>query len=392
MKILMTLESSFPPDKRVENEIDSLLAAGFEIHIICFGDKNSLKNDKYKSATVHRITPCLLIRKSSVATLKIPLYFIYWERKLRLLLKNHSFDVIHIHDLPLIKTVARLKKIYKFKIVLDLHENWPALLRISPHTQTIAGKMLCSIRQWEKYEKRYIRSADKVIVVVEEARERIVKLSVPEQKISIVSNTLNIKDLKTPIRRKKKGEGNKIFIYEGGISYHRGIQYVLEAFSRIESPGTGAALWIIGDGSYLNTLKVLCDKMNLNHIVKFFGWQPQDKVFELINQADIALIPHMKSAHTDTTIPHKLFHYMYAGLPILASNCNPLERIINETSAGYIYKYDDISELASIIKNIISDETSLKVKNGEKWIARKYNWSREHEKLIAMYSNLLEVT
>ncbi len=252
--------------------------------------------------------------------------------------------------------------------------------------------MLCSISQWEKYEKKCTRYADKVIVVVEEALERIVKLSVPEKKISIVSNTLNIKDLKAPVKPEEKVEGNKIFIYEGGISYHRGIQYVLEAFSRIESPGPVVALWIIGDGSYLNTLKVLCEKLNLNHIVKFFGWQPQDKVFELINQADIALIPHMKSAHTDTTIPHKLFHYMYAGLPILASNCNPLERIIKETSAGRIYKYDDISELASIIRNIINDETSLEVKNGEKWIARKYNWNREHEKLIEMYSKLLEVT
>ncbi|MBN1388613.1 MAG: glycosyltransferase family 4 protein [Bacteroidales bacterium] len=388
MNILMTLESSFPPDKRVENEIDTLLENSFNVNILCTGKKGSLRKDTYKTASIHRIFPCFIIRKSSVAALRIPIYFVYWKLKLRQLIKKHSFDIIHIHDLPLIKPVVQLKKKFNFKIVLDLHENWPGLLNNSPFTKTLAGRLFCSISQWERYEKKYAVRADRIIVVVEEARERIIKLPVPEQKISIVSNTPNILEFNSINTDHDKPAGKKIFIYEGGITYHRGIQYVLKAFSLIESPGMKAEFWIIGKGSYLKNLKKLSNELHLDQIVKFFGWQPQDKVFEMIYKADIALIPHIKSTHTDTTVPHKLFHYMYAGLPVLASNCNPVERIIKETSSGTIYRYNDIKELAGIIQQVLSDEAFIQAPQGRKWVSRKYNWAREKEQLTGIYRHL----
>ena len=388
MKILMTLESSFPPDKRVENEIDALLEEGFEVHIICIGTKRSSNSAYYKTAHIHRIYPVSLIRKSSVAALKIPVYFIYWKLKLKRLLQDHSFDVVHIHDLPLIKPILQLRKEYKFKVVLDLHENWPGLLGISPHTRTLAGRLLCSIRQWKEYEKKYAGRADKLIVVVEEAKERLMKFRVPENKISIISNTLNIEEFISAAGSVKRPGGKKIFIYEGGITYHRGIQYVLMAFSHLRTRHAESGLWIIGKGSYLNNLKKLSKELDLGHIVKFFGWQAQDKVFKLVNEADIALIPHIKSEHTDTTVPHKLFHYMYAGIPVLASDCKPVERIIKETSAGVIYRYDDTTELAKIIEHILNDDSYINEPGGKEWVINKYNWSRDREQLKALYRYL----
>jgi len=388
MKILMTLESSFPPDKRVENEVDALLDKGFEVHIICTGSKGELETDVYKTARVHRIFPGRLIRKSSVAVLKIPLYFIYWKTKLKKLLDNQSYDVIHIHDLPLIKPVNDLKKQFNFKIVLDLHENWPGLLSVSPHTQGALGKLLCSIRQWEQYEKIYLKKADRIIVVIEEAKERILSLNIGLQEINVISNTVNLKDNLPQKSKSESDSGKIIFIYEGGITYHRGLQNILKAFSRIDNAGDKAELWIIGDGSYLKHLKKMCNSLNLNNYVKFYGWQPENKVFELLAQANIALIPHIKSSHTDNTIPHKLFHYLYTGLPILASNCNPVERIIRETSGGFIYQHDNIEELVGKIEMILRGTEYLKTTNGRNWIIQRYNWSNEEKKLIKMYRGL----
>ncbi len=388
MKILMTLESSFPPDKRVENEVDTLLEEGYEVHILCTGFKGELETDTYKTARVHRIFPDRLIRKSSVAALKFPIYFIYWKTKLKKLLKKQSFDVIHIHDLPLIKPVHELKKQFNFKIVLDLHENWPGLLNVSPHTQSVLGKLLCNIRQWEHYERQFLKKADRIIVVIEEAKERILSFNLDLQKIYVISNTLNLKDNLPQKSKNPADNGKTIFIYEGGITYHRGLQNILKAFSRIGSTRDKTELWIIGDGSYLKTLKKICKSLDLNDSVKFLGWQPINRVFGLFAQANIALIPHIKSSHTDNTIPHKLFHYMYAGLPVLASNCNPVERIIKETSSGYIYQHDNMVELTDKINMILCDKEYLKPTDGRKWILRKYNWGNEQKKLIKMYNDL----
>ncbi|MBS0011951.1 MAG: glycosyltransferase family 4 protein [Bacteroidales bacterium] len=388
MKILMTLESSFPPDKRVENEVDALLEAGHIVHIICTGDKGSSKSDIYKGAHIHRIFPASFIRKSSLAALKIPLYFIYWKSKLKKLLKEYPFDVVHIHDLPLIKPVLQLKKKYGYRIVLDLHENWPALLGISPHTRTIAGRLLCSIRGWEQYEKKYVQRADSLIAVVEEAKERLMKLEVPGDKISIVSNTLNIEEFNQSAGASKKVGGKTILIYEGGLTYHRGIQYVLQALSHLKALHNRVELWIIGKGSYMNKLNKIRKELKLESTVNFFGWLPQDKVFELVNEADVALIPHIKSEHTDTTVPHKLFHYMYAGLPVLASDCTPLVRIIKETSAGIIYRYDDTHELSGIIEKLMSNDTFVKNTGAGEWVIKKYNWKEDAIQLLKLYESL----
>jgi len=388
MKILMLLESEFPPDRRVENEISALSEAGHEVHLACFTRKNRQREELFGDAVIHRMPIRIFTYKSSVASLKFPFYFRFWRRFISSLISNQIFDVVHVHDLPLCMIGSEIKNIYNIPLIIDLHENWPGLLRVSPHTKTLLGRLLCNIDEWENYEKRYVRIADKVIVVVREAAERLMKLSIPEQKIEIVSNTINIKDFHTIPKTWKMSPGKKIMIYEGGITFHRGIQYVLKALAKLGSGASDIEFWIVGSGKYQEKLGNLSDELHLNDVVRFLGWQPQEKVYELISNADIAVIPHIKSSHTDNTIPHKLFHYMYAGLPILASDCAPMVRIINETSAGHTYKYDNTDELANKIKLLLNRESFSKPTNGKEWVMKKYNWDIDKLRLIDTYNQL----
>lgn len=388
MKILMTLETPFPPDKRVENEIEVLVSAGYDVHLICLESQKETES-LFNSLKIHYLSPSAFIRKSSVGALRFPFYFNYWKKEIRKLLKVNNFDLLHIHDLPLIKPVYELKKQFSFKIVLDLHENWPGLLSVSPYTKSVPGKLLCSIKEWKDYERRYAKKANRIIVVAEEARDRILSLDDDMPEISVVSNTLNLND-KLPQKTKSTSDSGKIiFVYEGGITWHRGLQNILKALSMIGDARDKVELWIIGAGSYLNTLKKLCKSLALDETVKFFGWQSQEKIYDLLSKADIALIPHIKSEHTDTTIPHKLFHYMYAELPVLASNCNPIERIIRETNCGIVYQSDNPGSLSNILLEIIHNPASLNpYKKSRHWIERKYNWDNEAKILIDLYKNL----
>ena len=311
----------------------------------------------------------------------------FWKRKLRKIFRNNTFDVVHIHDLPLIKPVLKFKTRYAFKTVVDLHENWPGLLSISPHTKSLIGKLLCSIKQWQNYEKKYLNMADKIIVVVDEAKERILRLGISEKKIIIVSNTMNTEDYWNPKDLEKNNNYPKILIYEGGITYHRGIQYVLKAIARSNDLRGKIEFRIIGNGSYLLELKKLSHKLGLNETVRFMGWQNQEAVYENLAKSDLAIIPHIKSAHTDTTIPHKLFHYMYVGLPVIASDCNPIKRIINETSTGDTYEYNDIDELANLLETLIKRGTEKNLK-GKAWVEKKYNWKSDSRNLLAAYNEL----
>ena len=59
---------------------------------------------------------------------------------------------------------------------------------------------------------------------------------------------------------------------------------------------------ILGDGSYKDELVTLVEKLSMKTQVIFCGYQPFSKVMEMLSESDYALIPHLKTEHTDSTI------------------------------------------------------------------------------------------
>lgn len=378
----MVLDNEFPPDLRVENEIEALAEAGHEVSIACLTHEGRPSLEKQKQVTIFRRPIGKIRYKSSVAALTFPMYFNFWRRFLNDLFKKHSFDIIHIHDLPLVRVGIEMKEKYNIPVVADLHENWPAYLRMSHHTRTLAGRILSPNKLWVQYEKSILRKTDHIIVVVEEAKERLISLGLDPDRITVVSNTINLSH--TPVPERTEKSDIPLLFYAGAIHYHRGLQTVIEALARMDR--TKYRLLALGEGRYRKHLINLAEKLGVQEYVDFPGWVPYQKVLKEMSRADYALIPHIKSDHTDSTIPHKLFQYMYAGIPVIASNCVPLERIINETKTGIIFPSEDAGRLADILESL--DDTRGKEwgENGKLWVTKKYNWQYDAKRLISIYT------
>lgn len=382
MKILMLLENNFPPDTRVENEINALLEAGHEVHLACTKTKRDTSEKSFEQLVFHRLELNEIQRKSSVGALVFPLYFSIWRKHVKRLFRKHHFDVVHIHDLQLARIGYEMKKEFGAKFILDLHENWPALLDLSEHTHSFLGRILFSLESWKNYERKYVNLADEVIVVVEESKARIAALGVSKDRIHIVSNTLNMEEFDFEVD--STPQSKMIFTYGGGVTRHRGLQYVLEAAAKVTSDDF--EIRIVGSGRYLENLKEQAKQLALGDKVRFYGWQDRQKLLKILSESDIALIPHIKSAHTDSTIPHKLFQYMYAEKPILASNCAPIERIVSATNSGWIYEFSNVDQLASIIEKIVRKEYNLEdYKKGKDYVVSDYNWGNDKKTLKELY-------
>ncbi|MBT5162735.1 MAG: glycosyltransferase family 4 protein, partial [Lentimicrobiaceae bacterium] len=318
--------------------------------------------------------------------IKFPFYFNFWRSFIADIFKTEKFDAIHIHDLPLAKVGYEFAKKHNIKLTLDLHENWPALLRIATHTQSILGQFLSNDKEWIKYEIKYCKLADNVIVVVEEAKDRLINLGVEEDKISVVSNTLNTKHF--DLTNHMPNPEFFTLLYAGGINLHRGLQYVIMGLKHLKNTTPKVRLQILGDGSYLPTLRKLAKDEGVEEIVEFTGWKPYKEMINYVGKADVCLIPHVKNDHTNSTIPHKIFQYMYAGKPIIASDCLPIKRIINTTKSGLIYEYNNPKEFAKAVSSIISDE-DLKlnlINSGKNKVLKDYSWEIDSKVLNQLYS------
>lgn len=381
----MILDHEFPPDIRVENEVEALTAKGHHIHIACYTFSDRKSEEKTKNVTIHRKKISNFIYKSSVGALKFPFYFNFWRKFISQLFETNDFDAIHVHDLPMAKIGFEFGQKHNIPFTLDLHENWPALLGISTHTQTLLGKFLSSDKQWKKYEIEYCKKANNIIVVVEEAKTRLKNLGIIPTKIRVVSNTLNFNHFELPATK----PDSKYFslLYAGGITKHRGLQYVIMGLKNVKSKNRTVRLWVLGSGSYVEYLKQLSQNEGVASQVIFPGWKSYSEMQEYFGLADVCLIPHVKSNHTDTTIPHKLFQYMYAGKPIIASDCAPIERIINDSESGLIYKYNDPADFAEKVNTILDNEQKFKrmAENGRVAVEEKYRWNFDADVLKSIY-------
>ena len=272
-----------------------------------------------------------------------------------------------------------------------MHENWPVLQQISDHNNCFPGNLLFSFPAWMKYEQRAVEEADRVIVVIDEMKHRVGKMGGDASKVCVVQNTINIPEDLPVLERKQTEKEDIILFYGGGITRHRGLQVVLHAIAGLDS-NSRIKLHIVGSGRYVSKLQQLVDELHIENRVVFHGRKSQQDLYVELSKSDIAIIPHQKTDHTDHTIPHKLFQYMYYEKPVIATNCAPIQRIVEETNAGVIYEHDKPEDLTKILQISESDINAFKKQYsvGKKWVLEKYNWQLDARKLVELYKGLFK--
>ena len=382
----MVLERDFPPDLRVENEIKGLLKNGHHVILACYTITENDSVFDWNDCKVFKKRIPTFIYKSSIGALKFPFYFNFWRTHINDILKNEKVDAIHIHDLPLAKIGYEAKQKHNIIFTLDLHENWPAYLEVALHRNTFLGKILSSIKQWKNYEQKMCTVANNVIVVVDEAKDRLVDLGIDEKKVSIIANYPELSDFEELDKNDKKSNTKEISLfYAGGINKHRGLQYLIQAIHLTENDDLDIKFHIYGQGSYTDTLASLVNELSLSDKVLFHGQVPYFTVLQELTNSDITVIPHEKNNHTDHTIPHKLFQYIYSGKPVLASNCKPIERIVNDIEAGAIYEWNNPEDAYKKLLDLIHNYSKFNPEYLKKEITENYNWDHELKKLNSLY-------
>jgi len=385
MVILMLLEHNFPGDVRVDKEVQSLFEAGHKVIVASTTIGNMPEVERTGNCTIYRKKISPFINKSSVGALRFPFYFNFWRSFLKEILKKERIDAIHVHDLPLAKVGLEFKRKHGVKLIIDLHENYPALLEISQHTKTLLGKLLSSNKQWRRYEAKMAKNADAIVTVVQEMKNRICHLSIEPNKIYVVENTPLISGL---VIEKNVDTNFFTITYIGGITEARGLQYVLSGLAIILKTNTNVRLWIAGDGKYLNHLKAMANELGINDNVKFFGKVERSETVNMLAKTDIAVIPHVRSEQGDNSSPNKLYEYMDIGVPVMVSNCISVERVTKEAGAGFSYIYNSPEDFAEQLLKVIDKPETLFAfgENGKKSLLTKYNWNHSSQELIRLYS------
>lgn len=397
MTIGMILDNEFTGDMRVENEVISLVEAGHQVYVLCFNYGKKEPFEDYHGGQIIRVSinPKYKDKMKGLTNTFFDPYTRYWAKQIISYVKKYKIEALHVHDLVLlggaIKAVKKLDN--RIPIVSDLHENYPEALKYYKFSNTFPGNILISVPKWERTEIKWIEQADHIITVIEEAVTRYEKLGVDKNKITVVANYVNSDEFlnaKTDHAILEKFKGQFVISYLGGFDTHRGLESVIKAVPLVKSEIPNFKLVLVGAGRNFEDLKQLTQSLNVEEQVVFEGWQSPSTLPTYISASSLCLIPHLKTGHTDNTIPHKLFQYMLLGKPVLSTNCDPLERIIKETNSGLIFTSNDEKELAKQIIFAYNNHEATKQmgENGIKAVKETYNWENTAKNLIDLYKKI----
>lgn len=393
----MILQTRFPPDIRVEKELGTLKNE-HQVFLLCAKRGAQRAEDSFEGIEIHRVLS-RSARWWSSWRLMSACYSGHWERAIDRFVTSCRLDALHVHDLPLLGTALRVARRRGVPVVADLHENYPAMLEEGmkvPLTSvssvgSLVMRLSVSLERWRAYERATVPRADQVVTVIEEARDRLLDLGVDRSRLHVVANYASEEEMGHEAPKLRVAGADEPFrlVYAGGFDETRDLATVVDAVSRLPAPEFERleVLLVGGSGKALETLRKRAATVDAGHRIQIRAWQPLREVERLMSAASVGLVPHVKSAHTDATIPHKLFQYMWRRLPVIVSNCVPLERIVTETNCGLVYPSGDAERLAASIADLYRDRRrSAEMGDaGHEAVAARYNWRSAGRNLLRVY-------
>ena len=395
MKIAMILDQQFPIDDRVEKEALTLIKNGHNVVLLCLTFGDYPKQENYKNIFITRVyMPRQVFKKLSALILTLPFYHWFWKRKITKFISDENPDAIHIHDLPLCGIGAKIKQIFNLPLIADMHENYPIMVEEMAYANTFPGNFLINKKKWYNKEKEWLSQADKIIVVAPEMKNRLKKIISAEINFAVVPNTIDVRTFEKsqkPCPEKKQGLQNYFVItYFGGIDSVRGIETLIDAANLLKDKIKTLKILIVGSGALLESHQQKSRELRLTDIIQFEGRQDPSCLNSYMEQTDLCVIPHLKSPQTDNSSPNKLFIYMFFKKALIVSNCNSIQKIIEDAKCGLVYESGNSHELADRILQLYNnpEKTVILGENGHKALLRKYNWNKTSQPLIDLYSNL----
>jgi glycosyltransferase involved in cell wall biosynthesis len=290
--------------------------------------------------------------------------------------KELDCDIYHFHDPELIRFGNKLLKSGK-KVIYDVHEDVAKQTYSKDYIPKYIQPILASFIRL--YENHYASKFSYISTATDHIYKQLAKVN----KNSIcISNFPLLTELEgSGDWSKKKNE----IAYIGAITQNRGITELIESIGK-----TTVRLNLAGSFENIELEKQTKLLSNWNK-VNYFGQVNRQDVKEILENSKIGVVTfHPLPNHIDAQ-PNKMFEYMSAGIPIIASDFPLWRSIIEGNNCGICVDPLNPKEITEAINYLIENSALAKSmgENGRKAVIEKFNWEREHQKLILIYRMLI---
>jgi glycosyltransferase involved in cell wall biosynthesis len=289
-------------------------------------------------------------------------------------------DLYHFHDPELIPTGLHLKRKGKI-VVFDAHEDLTLQLLSKPYLNLFSRRLFSIL--FGVFESFTCRHFDAIVTATPSIRDKFLKMN---QLVIDINNYPFPDELKSEKNTESEKKSQICFI--GGITAIRGIKELILAMESVKSD----VRLVIGGEFSENEFSVQLNSMPGWKKVTELGFIDRNEVRDVMQESIAGMVTFLPVPNHINAQPNKMFEYMSAGIPVIASDFPLWREIIIDNHCGLCVNPEDPSSIASAIDFLAThpDEAKRMGMNGKAAVKAKYHWGSEEIKLISLYNRLLD--
>jgi glycosyltransferase involved in cell wall biosynthesis len=394
-RVGMVLFSYYPEDPRPRRAAEALASCGMDVDLICLREEaQEPKHQSLNGVSIRRV-PIKRRRGGIFGYIYQYLAFLLFSSAIIVVRSFfRRYDLIYVHNMPDFLVLSGLiPKAFGAKVVLDLHDPMPELMRtifdLPEHAK--------SVRLLEHVEKWSIRFADSVVTVNRACAKLFGSRSCVPEKISVVMNSPDeeIFRFRLPNVSARTQEGLEPFVvmYHGSLVERNGLDLAVEAFALVSTSIPEAELRIYGArNAYLDRVMESARNKGLERKVHYLGPKPLENIVEAIEQCDVGIIPNKRNIFTELNTPTRIFEYLALGKPAIAPQATGICDYFDDDSLLF-FELGNAEDLARKIEYVFHhpNKTLEIIRRGQE-VHRKHTWLVEKHRLTNLVSDLLSDT
>lgn len=290
-------------------------------------------------------------------------------------------DIYHLHDPELLPVGLRLKAEGR-RVIFDSHEDVPQQIRSKSYiSPLLRGPLSMAVGAFESFACRRL---DGVVSATPHIREKFARHGIRGVAVSNYPLLTEFGAAPEPALKETA------VCYVGGISPVRGIMELLEAARHLSTPAR------INLAGMFETAALRADCESHPGWSRFndLGFLDRAGVSGTLARSLAGLVTLHPTAAYTVSLPVKMFEYMAAGLPVIASDFPLWRSIIEENACGICVDPLDPVAIAGAIDWLVShpDEARRMGENGRRTVLTRCNWDLEKPVLLDFYSSILAVS
>jgi glycosyltransferase involved in cell wall biosynthesis len=365
----MTTVHSALDGRIFHKECRSLARAGFQVTVIGPYSKDMVRDDVH----IKSIRPS----QSRLTRMTSSVWGVYQEAR------KQGADVYHFHDPELIP-VGLLLRVQGKSVIYDVHEDMPKDIMSKDYLPVWSRSAVAWLM--DRVERAACGRFSGVVAVTPSIAQRFRTIN---RQTILVRNYPYPKEVVFAQPTSPWEMRRQSVAYVGGISALRSIREMVAAMALL-SASLPATLELAGN----EIPEGLNPEELYNHPgwlrVRHHGLLDQPSTFRLLHKVRAGLVLFHPVPNHIEAMPQKIFEYMGAGIPLIASDFPMWRQILGETGCALFVNPLDPQEIAKAIEYVLTHPKEAEEMGtlGQAAVLEKYNWDDEAEKLVNLYSGL----